>query len=104
VNLLLDTGHLYYSGVTQDGILDLINTYGSRIKHVHLKNIRENILDKAKENQLSFLSAIRSGVFTVPGDKNGIIDFKPILNKLAEVKYQGWLMVEGEQDPGNKKI
>ncbi|MTJ47827.1 TIM barrel protein, partial [Dolichospermum sp. UHCC 0259] len=104
VNLLLDTGHLYYSGVTQDGILDLISTYGSRIKHVHLKNIRQNILDEAKQKQLSFLSAIRSGVFTVPGDKNGIIDFKTILNKLAEVKYQGWLMVEAEQDPSNTKI
>jgi|688.fasta_scaffold12363_6 inosose dehydratase len=104
VNLLLDTGHLYYSGVTQDGILDLISTYGSRIKHVHLKNIRQNILDEAKQNQLSFLSAIRSGVFTVPGDKKGIIDFKSILNKLAEVKYQGWLMVEAEQDPSNTKI
>ncbi len=101
VNLLLDTGHLYYSGVSQDGILDLINTYGSRIKHVHLKNIRQNILEDANKNQLSFLSAIRSGVFTVPGDKNGIIDFKPILNKLAAVKYQGWLMVEAEQDPSN---
>lgn len=101
VNLLLDTGHLYYSGVSQSGILNLIDTYGSRIKHVHLKNIRQNILEDATNNKLSFLSAIRSGVFTVPGDKNGIIDFKTILNKLAAVKYQGWLMVEAEQDPSN---
>ncbi|QYX31281.1 myo-inosose-2 dehydratase [Sphaerospermopsis torques-reginae] len=104
VNLLLDTGHLYYSGVSQSEILDLINTYGSRIKHVHLKNIRQNILDQAKQKQLSFLSAIRSGVFTVPGDKNGVIDFDSILNKLAAVKYEGWLMVEAEQDPSNTNI
>ncbi|MDP5016969.1 MAG: myo-inosose-2 dehydratase [Dolichospermum sp.] len=104
LNLLLDTGHLYYSGVSQSEILDLINTYGNRIKHVHLKNIRQNILDEAKQKQLSFLSAIRSGVFTVPGDENGIINFDTILNKLAAVNYQGWLMVEAEQDPSNTTI
>ncbi|ACK67118.1 Xylose isomerase domain protein TIM barrel [Rippkaea orientalis PCC 8801] len=102
--LLLDTGHLYYSGVTQEGILDIISTYGDRIKHVHLKNIRQPILNKAKEQELSFLSAIRTGVFTVPGDTAGIINFDAILNKLAEVNYKGWLMVEAEQDPSNTTI
>lgn len=102
--LLLDTGHLYYSGVSQDGISDIISTYGTRIKHVHLKNIRQPILDKAKQQKLSFLSAIRDGVFTVPGDQNGVINFDTILQKLAAVNYEGWLMVEAEQDPNNTTI
>ena len=104
LNLLLDTGHLYYAGASQDEILDLISTYGQRIKHVHLKNIRKKILDKAKKKGDSFLKAIRKGVFTVPGDDAGIIDFDAILNKLAAVGYQGWLMVEAEQDPSNTTI
>ena len=104
VKLLLDTGHLYYAGVSQNEILDLIKTYGKRIKHVHLKNIRQDILNDAKKDGLSFLDAIRKGVFTVPGDPAGIIDFDAILYKLAYVGYEGWLMVEAEQDPNNTTI
>jgi inosose dehydratase len=37
------------------------------------------------------------GVFTVPGD--GVIDFAPIFRVLADAKYEGWLMVEAEQNP-----
>ncbi len=102
--LLIDTGHLYYAGVSQGEILELIDTYGPRIKHVHLKNIRQSILDQAEAEGLSFLNAIRTGVFTVPGDPAGIIDFDAILNKLAAVDYEGWLMVEAEQDPSNTTI
>ncbi len=104
VKLLLDTGHLYYAGATQSEILALIDRYGSRIKHVHLKNIRQDILDHAIAQGLSFLDAIRAGVFTVPGDPAGVIDFYNILHKLADVNYEGWLMVEAEQDPNNTTI
>ena len=104
VKLLLDTGHLYYAGVSQNEILDLIKTYGQRIKHVHLKNIRQDILNQAKAEELSFLDAIRAGVFTVPGDDAGIIKFEPIFQALADADYEGWLMVEAEQDPSNTTI
>ena len=40
---------------------------------------------------------IEAGVFTVPGD--GSIDFVPILEALAGAGYEGWLVVEAEQDP-----
>ena len=46
---------------------------------------------------MSFLDAVRAGVFTVPGD--GSIDFKPIFDILEENGYEGWLLVEAEQDP-----
>ena len=104
VKLLLDTGHLYYAGVSQNEILALIKTYGQRIKHVHLKNIRQDILNQAKAEELSFLDAIRAGVFTVPGDDAGIIKFEPIFQALANADYKGWLMVEAEQDPSNTTI
>ena len=96
VKLLLDTGHLYYAGVKP---LDVTKKYGDRIKHVHLKNIRQKELKEAKLQGKSFLTAIRDGVFTVPGDNTGVIRFKPILQELAKAKYEGWLMVEAEQDP-----
>ncbi|MEM7758894.1 MAG: myo-inosose-2 dehydratase [Cyanobacteria bacterium P01_A01_bin.40] len=96
LKLLLDTGHLYYAGVDP---LAVAQKYGDRIKHVHLKNIRKKELEQSIADGDSFLQSIREGAFTVPGDKAGIIDFKPILTALAKADYEGWLVVEAEQDP-----
>lgn len=96
VKLLLDTGHLYYGG---EDPLVVAENYSDRIKHVHLKNIRQTKLDEAKETGESFLDAIVDGIFTVPGDTDGAIKFEPILEALNPDKYEGWLMVEAEQDP-----
>lgn len=96
VKLLLDTGHLYYVGVDP---LEVTKKYANRIKHVHLKNIRQSVLDDSITKGSSFLNSIRAGVFTVPGDTKGAIEFEPILKELAKVNYEGWLVVEAEQDP-----
>ncbi|MDX1584805.1 MAG: myo-inosose-2 dehydratase, partial [Thermoanaerobaculia bacterium] len=92
VNLLLDTGHLHWAG---DDPLQLAKDHTDRIKHVHLKDIRDEITAKAKENEWSFLESVVEGAFTVPGD--GVIDFRPILQVLSEAGYEGWLVVEEEQ-------
>lgn len=94
VALLLDTGHITYSG---DDPLALTNTYLSRIHHVHLKDIRKSVLDEVKLKKMSFLDSVKAGVFTVPGD--GMIDYLPIFQALADFKYKGWFIVEAEQDP-----
>ncbi|WP_413171863.1 myo-inosose-2 dehydratase [Anabaena azotica] len=96
VKLLLDTGHLYYAGVDP---LAVTKKYANRIKHVHLKNIRQSVLDESIKTGRSFLDSIREGIFTVPGDAAGAVKFQPILQELAKANYQGWLMVEAEQDP-----
>lgn len=98
VKLLLDTGHLYYAGVDP---LAVTQKYVNRIKHVHLKNIRQPILNESKKTGRGFLDSIRAGIFTVPGDSAGAINFQPILQELAKANYEGWLMVEAEQDPKN---
>lgn len=94
VNLLLDTGHLYWAG---DDPLDMARAHADRIKHVHLKDIRKDVLDRCTERKLSFLESMLEGAFTVPGD--GVIDFGPIFRALADAGYEGWLVVEAEQDP-----
>ena len=71
--------------------------YVDRIKHVHLKDIRPAIVKKVKDEHLSFLQGVRLGAFTVPGD--GSIDFDAAFAILAEHKYEGWFLVEAEQDP-----
>ncbi|POX48452.1 myo-inosose-2 dehydratase [Streptomyces sp. Ru71] len=98
VHLLLDTGHMAFAG---DDPLDVARAYADRIGHVHLKSIRPEVVSRVREEGLSFQEAIELGVFTVPGD--GAIDFRPILETLADAHYQGWLVVEAEQDP-NKAV
>jgi len=96
VHLLLDTGHLRFAG---DDPLTTAQKHKQRIKHVHLKNVRQPVVDKVRSNHLSFQEGILEGVFTVPGDPEGAIDFKPILSTLDEAGYEGWLVVEAEQHP-----
>ena len=45
----------------------------------------------------SFLKAVLSGAFTVPGD--GCIDFNAISKIIIKSDYKGWIIVEAEQDP-----
>jgi inosose dehydratase len=96
VHLLLDTGHIHFAG---DDPLALVEAHAERISHVHLKNIRQPKMDEALANGYSFEEAVRHGVFTVPGDPEGCLEFEPILRLLAERGYRGWLVVEAEQDP-----
>ena len=94
VSLLLDTGHAAFAGINP---LQLIEQYGSRIRYVHLKDIRLQVFNNVLTQNLSFMDAVRSGLFTVPGD--GDIDFVPIVALLKAQHYSGWMIVEAEQDP-----
>ena len=94
VGLLIDTGHL---GFTNADIEAVTRRYGSRINHVHCKDIRQEIFKQVRAKDLSFLDAVLEGVFTVPGD--GFIDFENFAKVLAEIDYSGWVVVEAEQDP-----
>lgn len=92
--LLFDSGHLAYCGEDQ---LAVLKKHAKRVGHVHLKDIRRDVVDRVKAEKMSFLDGVRAGAFTVPGD--GVIDFDPIFKVLEEVGYEGWMVVEAEQDP-----
>ena len=94
VFLLYDTGHLVCSGEDYIGIL---KKYLPRIRHIHLKDIRMSIRNKVKDEDMSFLDGVRAGMFTVPGDGN--VDFEPIFDIVNQSNYDGWFIVEAEQDP-----
>lgn len=94
LGLLLDTGHLTFSGANP---LEVATKHANRIIHVHAKDIRGHILKEAKNRDLSFLDAVLNGVFTVPGD--GDVDYLPIFKLLKAQGYSGWIVVEAEQDP-----
>lgn len=93
-SLLFDSGHLAYCG---EDYMAVLKKYAHRIKHVHLKDVRPEVVEKVKNEHLSFLQGVRLGTFTVPGD--GAIDFEPIFDVLADAGYEGYVLVEAEQDP-----
>ncbi|WP_217597595.1 myo-inosose-2 dehydratase [Cohnella sp. GbtcB17] len=94
VFLLYDTGHALYGGADP---LELLRKHYDRIAYIHLKDVRLQALEKARTDGVDFVTCIRRGVFTVPGD--GGIDFGPIVRELRTRGYDGWAMLEGEQDP-----
>ncbi len=94
--LLLDTGHALLAGADPAA---LARDHMDRVAHIHAKDIRPAVAAQVWEQRLSFLKAVRRGVFTVPGDPAGAVDFLPVLRIAAEHGYDGWLVIEAEQDP-----
>ena len=94
VSLLFDSGHFAYCG--EDPVA-MVQKHAARIKHVHLKDIRPDVVKRVREERLSFLEGVRQGAFTIPGD--GCVDFDPIFKVLADSGYEGYMVVEAEQDP-----
>ena len=94
VGLLLDTGHITFAG---GDALEMAQKHAKRIVHVHCKDIRPNVLKDNLNRDSAFLNAVLEGVYTVPGD--GSIDYLPIFETLKAVDYEGWIVLEAEQDP-----
>ena len=94
LTLLYDTGHMAFSG---GDVLRVIDNHHKRISHVHTKDVRQEVIDGLDRSKESFLDAVIKGAFTVPGD--GDLDFQSIVNRLASYNYEGWFVVEAEQNP-----
>jgi inosose dehydratase len=94
LDLLYDTGHLVFSG---EDYVAVLKKWSTRVKHVHLKDVRMSVVDEVRKRRMSFLGAVKAGAFTVPGDGN--VEFEPVFAELARVGYEGWWVVEAEQDP-----
>ncbi|QPC92142.1 myo-inosose-2 dehydratase [Mesorhizobium sp. INR15] len=94
VGLLFDTGHCLFSGGDPQALLQ---RHLDRIVHFHCKDVRRPVLDRARREDMSFMAAVMEGIFTVPGD--GSVDFLSLLTPLAARGYEGWIVVEAEQDP-----
>ena len=94
VKLILDTGHMLFAGGNS---IKVANNFKERIIHVHCKDMRKKVLEKSLKEDFSFRQAFLEGAFTVPGD--GFIDYEPLLTFLKKSNYNGWLVVEAEQDP-----
>ena len=94
VPLLFDAGHMAFGG---GDTFRVIENHHARIAHVHTKDIRQGVVDGLDRTSESFLDAVIKGAFTVPGD--GSLDFEAIVKALADKGYEGWFVIEAEQDP-----
>ncbi len=94
VGFVVDTGHAALGGVDAAG---LIRRHPERVVHIHAKDVRRPVFDRIIAGRRSFLDGVLAGMFTAPGD--GGLDFAPVLRALADIRYDGWIVIEAEQDP-----
>ncbi len=94
IPLLFDAGHMAFAG---GDVMRVMEKHHGRIRHVHTKDVRMEVINELDRTKQSFLDAVALGAFTVPGD--GSLDFEAIVGKFAEYGYEGWFVVEAEQDP-----
>ena len=92
--MTLDTGHITYGGGNP---VNIIERWGHRIGHMHFKDLRIEVMNAARDADKSFLNAVLDGVFTVPG--TGDVNYDDVFAALKARNYEGWLLVEAEQDP-----
>jgi inosose dehydratase len=102
VGLCLDTGHLAVAGADP---LRVAVEAGSRVVHVHLKDVDGTLAEQVRAGQLRFGAAVRRGLFRPLGD--GDVDSAAVLRRLDAAGYRGWFTLEqdtvlaGEPQPGS---
>jgi inosose dehydratase len=94
--LCLDTGHAAFAGIAADRAL---LAYGSRLAHVHLKDVRGDALARVRAERLDFWAAIAAGVFCPLGQ--GVVDLPAVLAALRTVGYRGYATIEQDRVPGS---
>ena len=95
IGLCLDTGHLVLGGGDP---LQAIRDWGSRINHIHLKDVRRTVLDAVIGEGGDMMQVWRRGAFCQLG--TGDLDIDAILRALRAHDYRGWLVVEQDVIPG----
>lgn len=93
IGLCLDTGHYSYGGGDP---VEALRKYGSRVWHLHLKDVLPAVLESVRRERIGFLDAVRRGVFCELGD--GGVDFHGIKQGLMDCGYDGWAVVEQDVD------
>lgn len=94
VGLCVDTGHAAYAGI--DPVAQ-IRKYGSRVRHIHLKNIDKAVHAACMADKEGFFESIARGIFCPLG--KGVVDFTRVREALADIGFSGMAVVEQDVDP-----
>ena len=89
VRFCLDTGHMAFGG--QDPV-EFAKTAFERVGHVHLKDIRLDMVAPVLRREVSLMAATQAGVFTPLG--KGDVDILGVIQTLEASGYQGWYVIE----------
>jgi inosose dehydratase len=96
VGWCLDTGHLAFGG---GDALAMLERYGDRVRHVHLKDVDGGILARARAEQWSFAQALTSFIFPPLGE--GIARIAEVVAALGARGYDEWYVIEQDTAPGD---
>jgi len=94
VGLLVDTGHLVLGGGEPT---EALHDWGGRINHLHIKDVRRDILAGVIDDGADMPEAWRRGVFCELG--TGDVDLDAFFAELSRSRYSGWVVVEQDMVP-----
>ena len=93
LGLCLDTGHYLYGGGDP---LHCARTHGKRVRHLHLKDVKPQVLDQVRRGRIPYLDAVRLGVFCELGQ--GGVDLTGVIRELTAAGFDGWAVFEQDVD------
>ncbi|HVR89259.1 MAG TPA: TIM barrel protein [Candidatus Limnocylindria bacterium] len=88
IALCLDTGHAALGGADP---ADLAGRAGSRVRHVHLKDVDLTLAERVRRREISYIDGVKRGLFVPLGRGAARID--SVLAAL-EPRYRGWYVLE----------
>ena len=94
IDLTFDTGHIALGG---GDILECFASWRDRINHIHLKDVRFEVLEEAKSRGREDFDVWWAEVSVPLGE--GDLPLRDFLAHLAEADYQGWVVVEQDRAP-----
>ncbi len=75
-----------------------LKKYASRLGHLHLKDIRGDVLERVHAERLSPWEALEAGIFCPLG--SGIVDLPACLAAITSIDYSGFATIEQDRVPG----
>lgn len=99
LGLCLDTGHYFYGGGDP---VEAAKKYASRIRHLHLKDVRPPVLEEVRRDKVDFVEAVRRDVFCELGE--GAVDFSQVISVLQTAGFDGWAIVEQDTDATRPEV
>jgi inosose dehydratase len=89
VNFCLDTGHMAIGG--QDPVA-FAKEAMERVGHVHLKDVRLDMVPPVLRREVTLMAATQAGLFTPLGQ--GDVDILGVVQTLEAAGYGGWYVIE----------
>ncbi len=85
----LDTGHLAIGGTDP---VDFARRAAERVGHVHLKDVRMDLVPSLLDRSTSIMAGVQAGLFPPLGE--GDLDLAEVVLTLEQAGYQGWYVIE----------